>query len=312
MTRKNRALFFAQIKKFYEKQKTSFSKNLLIGVPFSWLLIFFFLPFLIVLKISFAEPLVDLPPYSELIEWGKNHAFHIHVNLKNYLILFQDDLYRQALGQSLTIASVSTFICLIMAYPMAYAMATAPEKKQRLLLLLVMLPFWTSFLLRVYAWIGLLGSQGVINELLLGLGIIDQPLPLLYNNFAVGIGMVYCYLPFMILPLYASLVKFDWSLLEAAKDLGARPSKIFFTILLPLTKVGMITGCLFVFIPSVGEFVIPELLGSSESLMLGKMIWTEFFTNRDWPVASAIAVCMLIFMILPLILLQQKTEDPAS
>lgn len=300
---------FKQLQKLHIEQKPWIGQKALIGIPYGWLILFFLIPFFIVLKISFAEAVIDLPPYSQLFTYGEDLCLHIKITFENYLLLFKEELYRYALLQSLTIAGISTFICLLIGYPMAYAMAAAAPKKQSILLLLVMLPFWTSFLLRVYAWMGILGNQGVINWTLMKLGITQEPILLLYSNFAIAIGMVYCYLPFMILPLYASLVKFDHTLLECAEDLGAKPIKIFFSILLPLTKTGIIAGCLFVFVPSIGEFVIPELLGPSESLMLGKMIWTEFFMNRDWPVACAIAVVMIVTLIFPMLLIHNKTSQ---
>jgi putrescine transport system permease protein len=280
-------------------------RNLLVGIPYVWLIIFFLIPFAIVLQISFSEVVEGMPPYKPLLEWITGKFLHVHLNIHNYIMLFTDDIYGYAFWQSIKLASICTSFCLFMGYPMAYYMARSNERTQPILLLLVMLPFWSSFLLRVYAWMGILGNGGIINTILLSCGVIDQPISLLYNDFSVALGMIYCYLPFMILPLYATLVKLDMSLLEAAADLGCTPFKVFLNITLPLSKTGVISGCILVFIPSMGEFVIPELLGGSESFMLGKLIWTEFFSNRDWPVASAIAICMIILMIVPLVFVQR-------
>lgn len=286
-------------------------RKILVGTPYAWLLLFFLFPFLIVLYISFTESVIALPPFKAIFGWVDNEFLTIRLDLQNYRVLFEDDLYRFAFWQSLKLAALSTMLCLLSAYPMAYYLARVSERKQKILLLLVMLPFWTSFLLRVYAWMGILGTQGIINNVLMTIGLIRQPLELLYNDFSVCLGMVYCYLPFMILPLYTSIVKLDPTLMEAAEDLGARPWRTFWHITLPLTKPGIIAGCVLVFVPSIGEFVIPEILGGSDTLMIGKTIWTEFFNNRDWPVASAIAVVMTFFMIIPILYIQKTKVDVA-
>jgi putrescine transport system permease protein len=281
-------------------------KAIVVLIPLLWLLLFVFFPFLNVFKISFSEPQVGMPPYASIFTFLENQVVQLRLTLENYTLIFTDIIYRYSLINSLFIASTATFICLLLGYPMAYYIAQQEETRQTHFLLLVVLPFWTSFLLRVYAWVGILSAKGFVNNILIKLGFIDSPLPLLYSNFGVLVGMVYCYLPFMILPLFSSLAKFDVQLLEAAADLGARPIKTFLRITLPLTKAGIFSGCILVFIPAVGEFVIPELLGNNKTLMLGKLIWIEFFSNRDWPVASAIAVIMLIVFIIPVIVLQKR------
>jgi len=280
-------------------------RRLVIGVPFVWLVLFFLLPFVIVLKISFAEADVAIPPYTEVFAYAEQQL-QIIINLGNYIFLSEDDLYWAAYAGSLRIAFFSTLICLLVGYPMAYAIARARKDLQTVLLLLIMMPTWTAILIRVYAWMGILSSNGILNGLLLGLGLIDEPLRILNTDLAVYIGVVYSYLPFMILPLYANLVKHDLSLLEAASDLGARNLTSFWKITVPLSKNGIIAGCMLVFIPVVGEFVIPELLGGPETLMIGKVLWQEFFNNRDWPVASALAVVMLAILLVPIILFNRN------
>ena len=274
-------------------------RHAVIAAPYIWLLVFFLVPFLIVFKISFAEMQVAIPPYTDLVEWldGK---LTISLNLGNYAYLIEDPLYVDAYLHSLEIAGISTLLCLLLGYPMAWAIANSSPSVRNILLLLVILPSWTSFLIRVYAWIGLLKNNGVINNILMWAGIIDQPLPMLHTDFAVYIGIVYAYLPFMILPLYTALLKLDYSLVEASLDLGAKPVRTFFSVILPLPKGGIIAGSMLVFIPAVGEFVIPELLGGPDSIMIGRVMWQEFFNNRDWPVASAVAIIMLLLLALPI------------
>jgi putrescine transport system permease protein len=280
-------------------------RHVVIGVPFIWLFLFFLLPFIIVLKISFAEAEVAIPPYSEIYSFVEQ-KLQIMLNLGNFIFLSEDALYLQAYLGSLQVAFFSTLLCLLIGYPMAYAIARADQEKQMVLLLLIMMPTWTAILIRVYAWMGILSNNGLLNSLLLSIGLIDTPLHILNTNIAVYIGVVYSYLPFMILPLYANLVKHDLSLLEAASDLGARTFTSFWKITVPLSKNGIIAGCMLVFIPVVGEFVIPELLGGPETLMIGKVLWQEFFNNRDWPVASALAVVMLLILIVPIILFNRS------
>jgi putrescine transport system permease protein len=280
-----------------------------ISVPTIWLAIFFFIPFVVVLKISFAESAIAIPPYTSLFEWDPEDAFlAIKLSFANYIYLFEDTLYIEAYWSSVKIAAVSTFFALIIAFPIAYLIARSDPQKRILLLALVVLPFWTSFLLRVYAWIGFLKKNGIINETLMSMGIIDQPLALIQTDLAVYIGIVYTYLPFMILPLYTALEKMDITLLEAAEDLGAKPFQSFCLVTLPLAVPGIIAGCLLVFIPAVGEFVIPALLGASDTLMIGRVLWDEFFLNRDWPMASAVATVMLIMLVLPIMLITNRTE----
>lgn len=280
-------------------------RRLVIGVPFLWMGLFFLLPFAIVLKISFSEADVAIPPYTEIVHYA-DQTLQIFLNLGNYIFLSEDQLYLAAYLGSLKIAFFSTILCLLLGYPMAYAIAHARRDLQTVLLLLIMMPTWTAILIRVYAWMGILSSNGFLNTFLMSIGLINEPLQILNTNIAVYIGVVYAYLPFMILPLYANLVKHDASLLEAAADLGAGRLKSFWNITVPLSKNGIITGCMLVFIPVVGEFVIPELLGGPETLMIGKVLWQEFFNNRDWPVASALAVVMLLILIVPIILFNRN------
>lgn len=280
-------------------------RHLVIGVPFFWLLLFFLLPFAIVLKISFAEVDVAIPPYTEIVTWVDNQLT-VLLNLGNYVFLSEDELYLSAYLGSLKIAVFSTLLCLLIGYPMAYAISRASKEMQTVWLLLVMMPTWTAILIRVYAWMGILSNNGLLNALLQSLGLIDEPLQILNTNLAVYIGIVYAYLPFMVLPLYANLVKHDQSLLEAAADLGARHLTSFWKITVPLSKNGIVAGCMLVFIPVVGEFVIPELLGGPETLMIGKVLWQEFFNNRDWPVAAALAVVMLAILLVPIILFNRN------
>ncbi|WP_177408693.1 ABC transporter permease subunit [Pseudomonas sp. M30-35] len=280
-------------------------RHVVIGIPFIWLFLFFLLPFIIVMKISFAEADVAIPPYTEIYTWAEGQL-SIILNLGNYIFLTEDELYVAAYLGSLKMAFISTLICLFIGYPMAYAIARANKEMQMVYLLLVMMPTWTAILIRVYAWMGILSNNGLLNGFLMSIGVISEPLQILNTNFAVYIGIVYSYLPFMILPLFANLVKHDQSLLEAASDLGSSTFNSFWKITVPLSKNGIIAGCMLVFIPAVGEFVIPELLGGPETLMIGKVLWQEFFNNRDWPVASALAVVMLALLIVPIILFNRN------
>ncbi|MEN5151208.1 MULTISPECIES: ABC transporter permease subunit [Pseudomonas] len=280
-------------------------KQVVIGIPFLWLFLFFALPFFIVLKISFAEADVAIPPYTEIYTYVEQ-KLQVVLNLANYSLLAGDELYIAAYLGSLKMAFFSTLLCLLIGYPMAYAIATARKEMQTVLVLLIMMPTWTAILIRVYAWMGILSNNGLLNGFLMSMGLINEPLQILNTNIAVYIGVVYSYLPFMILPLYANLVKHDQSLLEAASDLGSSTFNSFWKITVPLSKNGIIAGCMLVFIPVVGEFVIPELLGGPETLMIGKVLWQEFFNNRDWPVASALAVVMLAILIVPIILFNRS------
>ncbi|WP_425262640.1 ABC transporter permease subunit [Pseudomonas paraveronii] len=280
-------------------------KQVVIGIPFLWLFLFFALPFFIVLKISFAEADVAIPPYTEIYTYVEQ-KLQLVLNLANYSLLAGDELYIAAYLGSLKMAFFSTLLCLLIGYPMAYAIASARKEMQTVLVLLIMMPTWTAILIRVYAWMGILSNNGLLNSFLMSMGLINEPLQILNTNIAVYIGVVYSYLPFMILPLYANLVKHDQSLLEAASDLGSSTFNSFWKITVPLSKNGIIAGCMLVFIPVVGEFVIPELLGGPETLMIGKVLWQEFFNNRDWPVASALAVVMLAILIVPIILFNRS------
>ena len=287
-------------------------RGIVIAVPSVWLLLFFLIPFLIVLKISFAHTRLGVPPYTPLWEWTTEHALHLSLSAANYLFLARETLYLDAFLSSTKVALISTFFCLLLAYPMAYAIARADTRWRNTLLLMVVLPFWTSFLVRVYAWIGLLRNNGVINNLLMSLGVIHEPIVMMQTDFAMYIGIVYSYLPFMILPLYSNLEKHDNALLEAAVNLGATPFKAFLQITVPLSLPGIIAGSMLVFIPAVGEFVIPRLLGGNETLMIGRVLWDEFFNNRNWPAASAVAMTLLLVLVLPIMIFQRYQAQDAG
>ncbi|WP_175877669.1 ABC transporter permease subunit [Burkholderia sp. BCC0097] len=278
-------------------------RDVAIGVPFLWLAVFFALPFVLVLKISFADQVMGIPPYTSLVEI-KDGVVHFALQMSHYAFLLQDDLYIATYLSSLKMAAVSTVLCLLIGYPMAYYIARSEPNRRNVLMMAVMLPFWTSFLIRVYAWIGILKDDGLLNHTLIALGIIHTPLRLYHSDAGVYIGMVYSYLPFMVMPLYAHLVKMDLTLLEAAYDLGAKPWVAFTRITLPLSKNGIIAGSLLVFIPAVGEYVIPELLGGADTLMIGRVMWDEFFNNMDWPMASAVTVAMVLLLLVPMALFQ--------
>jgi putrescine transport system permease protein len=275
------------------------------AVPMLWLILFFLVPFLIVLKLSFSEALIAMPPYAPLIEWSRDRMLAIKLHFANYHFLFTDSLYLDSFLYSLKVAAVSTLLCLLLGYPMALGIARSSPARRSLLLMLIILPFWTSFLLRIYAWIGLLKDDGLINNLLLWLHLISEPVQMVNTSFAVYIGIVYSYLPFMVLPLYANLEKHDATLLEAAADLGAPPWKAFARITVPLSLPGVIAGAMLVFIPAVGEYVIPTLLGSANQLMIGRVLSDEFFENRDWPVASAVAILILVILMGPIVIFQR-------
>jgi putrescine transport system permease protein len=278
---------------------------LVAGLPMLWLGLFFLLPFLILARISLTDmDRAGQPPYTQLLSLGEDWRLTIQLNLDNYRRLWQDPLYFGAYVNSLRTAAISTLFCLLIGFPMALGIARARERWRLPLLMLVIVPFWTSFLIRIYAWIGLLKDQGPLNTLLLWLGVIDQPLHILYTHWAVYIGIVYSYLPFMVLPLTATLLKLDQSLLEAAWDLGCRPVRAFWRVTFPLSLPGVVAGSLLVFIPAVGEFVIPDLLGGPDSLMIGRVLWTEFFNSRDWPLASAVAMAILLLIVIPTLLFE--------
>ena len=286
-------------------RKLQFSLNgVIIAVPFYWLLIFFLAPFIIVFKISVAEPLIASPPFSSLFSIAQNGALSVHLVFDNYAYLWEDSLYIKTYVNSIRISTISTVLCLLLGYPIAYAIVRSAPTTRFVLLMLIILPFWTSFLLRIYAWMGLLADQGTINNILIYFGLINRPIRLMYSEFAVHIGIVYSYLPFMILPLYANMEKLDHTIHEAAADLGARPFTTFLTVTLPLTIPGIVAGSLLVFIPATGEFVIPDLLGGGNVLMIGRVLYNEFNANHDWPVASAVAIVLLLVLVIPMMLYQ--------
>lgn len=292
-----------------QKLITGLTSRLVIAVPYLWLLVLFLVPFFIVFKISLSQVAMSIPAYAPAFNftdslaemWEKVKA----LSFDNYLWLMEDALYYKAYLSSLKIALISTVLTLLLGYPMAYGIARAPLKYRPLLLMMVILPFWTSFLIRVYAWIAILKPEGLLNQFLIWAHVIDTPLTILNTDTAIYIGIVYSYLPFMVLPLYAALEKMDYSLIEAAQDLGCPPLAAFWKITFPLSLSGVAAGCFLVFIPAMGEFVIPDLLGGSQTLMIGKTIWSEFFSNRDWPVASAVAVILLLILIVPIVIFQK-------
>lgn len=278
-----------------------------VAVPYLWLVVFFAIPFLIVLGISFSRPEVAMPPYSRLLEYVDS-GLTLKLNLGNYVNLFTDSHYIVAYLSSVKIAAISTLLALLVGYPMAYVIARMSPAARNIAMMLVVLPSWTSFLIRVYAWIGILDSNGLLNRALMNLGLTDKPLQILYTPLAAYIGIVYCYLPFMVLPLYANLVKLDHRLLEAAYDLGAKPWRAFLAITLPMSRAGIIAGCMLVMIPAVGEFVIPEMLGGPDTVMIGRVLWSEFFSNRDWPAAAAVAIVMLLLLLVPILLFNRHQQ----
>lgn len=284
----------------------------LIALPYLWLLALFLVPFLIVFKISLSDLMLSIPPYAPQLDlatgWAGIKDFFSQLDFENFVFLTGDDLYWKAYLSSLKIAVVATLLTLLIGYPIAYGMANAPEQWRPTLMMLVILPFWTSFLIRVYSWMGILSTEGYLNQFLMGIGLISSPLDILNTPTAVYIGIVYTYLPFMILPIYAALDRLDASLLEAAEDLGCSRLTAFWLVTIPLSRNGIIAGSFLVFIPTIGEFVIPSLLGGSKTLMIGKVLWEEFFNNRDWPVASAVAVILLLLLIIPIILFQRNEQ----
>ncbi len=287
----------------------AFGARTVIGIPYVWLLLLFLVPFIIVMKISISES--DGIHFKDMFTISDG-TLTWNVKWGNYAFLASDALYVKTYLSSLYYAAITTLICLFIGYPFAYFMARSPAAWRPALLMMVMLPFWTSLLLRVFAWKGLLANNGVINDILLGLGIVSEPIKMMNTSFSLVIGMVYAYLPFMILPLYANLVKLDIRLLEAASDLGARPLTAFWKITVPLSKAGIVAGSMLVFIPCVGEFVIPELLGGPSTLMIGRVLWDEFFSNNDWAMASAVAVVMVLLIIIPLAIFNKyQTENAA-
>ena len=285
---------------------------IVIVLPYLWLVLFFLVPFAIVFKISFSDPIVAQPPFTPLFDQSQNFLNWFQGSLNNYLFLLEDNLYWVSYLRSIKVAFISTLFCLLLGYPMAYYIAQSAPTKRNVLLMLIILPFWTSFLLRVYAWMGILSTNGIINSVLLWIGMIDEPIQMLYTNFAVYLGIVYTYLPFMILPLYANLERLDLNLHDAAADLGGKPLQVFRDITLPVSLPGIIAGSLLVFIPAMGEFVIPALLGGLDSLMIGRTLYDEFFVNRDWPLASAVATILLLILVLPMVLFQRTQAKSAE
>ncbi|WP_437440831.1 ABC transporter permease subunit [Ruegeria arenilitoris] len=281
-------------------------------IPFSWLLVFFLAPFFIVAKISLAELAIASPPFTSLIEWTGDGIMTIRLVFDNFVYIWEDSLYFDTYVNSLKISVTCTFLCLLFGYPIAYAIVRSGPVAKPLLLFAIILPFWTSFLLRVYSWMGLLADQGTINNLLIALGVIDEPIRMLYTEFAVYIGIVYTYMPFMILPLYANMEKLDNSLNEAAADLGSKPTNTFFKITLPLTIPGIVAGSLLVFIPATGEYVIPDLLGGGNVQMIGRVLYNEFSRNSDWPVAAAVAIVLLFILVLPIMVFQHYQGKAAE
>lgn len=287
-------------------------KRLLVAIPYLWLTLLFLVPFGIVLKIALSDAAIAIPPYTPKLDisqgWSGFREFWSQLDLENFTFLTEDALYWKAYLSSLKIATIATIFTLLVGYPIAYAMARAPQQWRLTLVMLIILPFWTSFLIRVYAWIGILSNEGFLNQFLMWIGLISEPLTVLNTNIAVYIGIVYTYLPFLVLPVYSTLEKLDESLLEAAEDLGCSKLQAFWSVTAPLSKPGVIAGCFLVFIPALGEFVIPSLLGGSDTLMIGKILWEEFFSNRDWPVASAVAIVLLMILIVPIVLFQRNEQ----
>jgi len=279
-------------------------RSIVVFIPYVWLLVFFLLPFFIVAKISLAELAVASPPFTDMIEWAEDGAMTIRIAFGNFSYILEDDLYARTYINSVKISSISTILCLFIGYPIAYGIIRSGPVARKLLLFAIILPFWTSFLLRVYAWMGLLADRGTINNILIWMGMIDEPIRMMYSEFAVYIGIVYTYLPFMILPLYANMEKLDATLNEVAADLGSRPMNTFFKITLPLTTPGIVAGSLLVFIPATGEYVIPDLLGGGNVLMIGRLLYNEFSRNVDWPIASAVAIMLLFLLVLPMTIYQ--------
>lgn len=281
------------------------TRNWVITLPYIWLLLFFVIPFVMVLRVSFSEEIFRIPPYADIVTWLDNKVVMIKLSFQSYMYLVEDDLYLSSYFVSLKFALATTFLALLIGYPMAYGITRFSPTGQKVFILLIMLPFWTSFLVRIYAWLNLLAPYGLINTFLTFLGIIDRPLDLLYNDVSLVVGMVYCYLPFMVFPIYVTLEKIDPSFREAASDLGAKSFTIFKSVIVPLSLPGVLTGSLLVFIPCVGEFVIPEILGGPDNILVGRMVWNEIFLNRSWPTAAALAVALLVVLFIPIYGLQR-------
>lgn len=296
------------ISKFTEFAKKITGRHLLMFVPSVWVVLFVIFPCFILIKISFSDSLIASPPYTSLVDWLSGHILQIRLNIGNYFMLFTDEMYIKGFISSIILAGASTTCCLLIGFPMAYAIARSPKSRRNTLLMLVILPFWTSFLIRVYAWILLLSPSGVINNVLMKLQMIDIPLPLMNNSYAACIGIIYAYLPFMIFPLYSAIEKIDYTLIEAAYDLGSSPMTAFFSIVTPLAAPGIYAGSAMVFVPAIGEFVIPELLGGAQTLTIGRLVWNEFFGNLCWPTAAALSIILLIFIVFPIVV-KQRSRD---
>ncbi len=287
-------------------------RDFVIAIPYIWIFLFFICPCLILIKISFSDDILASPPYTSILDWLSGTTLQLRLNLGHYLTLFTDEMYVKGFITSILIAGASTLCCLLIGFPMAYAIARSSEKFRTILLMLVVLPFWTSFLIRVYAWIVLLSPAGVINNLLLKWNLIQAPLSLINNSYAACIGIIYAYLPFMILPLYSVIEKINFSFMEAAYDLGCTPLKAFFSIIVPLSIPGIYAGSALVFVPAIGEFVIPELLGGSQTLTIGRLVWNEFFGNMSWSTAAALSIVLLLFVVLPIVIAQRRKEPLAK
>ena len=289
-------------------KKDTLWRHITVLVPYLWLLVFFLLPFGIILKISLADPILAQPPFSPTFD----ESGALSVSADNFVFLFSDKLYALTYLKSVLMAAAATIICLALGFPIAYGIARSEPRMRSLLLLLIVLPFWISFLLRVYAWMGLMSNYGVINNVLMWLGITEQPIQILYTDFAIFVGLTYSYLPFMILPLYATLERMDLDLVDAAMDLGASRTTAFWDVTWPLARAGVIAGSMLVFIPAMGEYVIPYLLGGPESLLIGRVLFDEFFVNRDWPLASAVAIMLLVLLVVPIVVLQKNQARDAE
>ncbi len=290
------------------KQQGALWQRITIAVPYLWLFVFFLLPFGIILKISLADPVIAQPPFTPFFDADGG----LSITIDNFLFLLTDKLYAVTYIKSIFMAATAMVLCLALGFPMAYGIARANPTTRSLLLLLIVLPFWISFLLRVYAWMGLLNNYGVINNFLMWVGFIDQPIQMMYTDFAIFIGLTYTYLPFMILPLYATLERMDLDLVDAAQDLGASRTIAFWDITWPLARPGVIAGCLLVFIPAMGEYVIPYLLGGPDTLLIGRVLFDEFFVNRDWPLASSVAIMLLLILVVPIVFLQRSQARDAE
>lgn len=295
------------------RREITWRERLVILVPYLWMILFFLMPFLIIFKISLSVTEIAIPPYSPIVTFEEG-AMQIILHLENYTFIFTDEngTYMKSYLKSLEVAAFSTLFCLLIGYPIAWALTKCRTTTRNIMFMLLIMPSWTSFVVRIYAWMALLKKDGLINDVLMALGIIDSPIHMLQTDFAVYVGIVYCYLPYMVLPLFTALLKVDYTLIEAAYDLGARPIKTFFSVLVPQTRSGIIAGSMLVFIPALGEYVIPELLGGKGSILIGRILWQEFFNNRDWPLASAVAIVMLTILAIPIVIFFKSQRKKAE